>query len=431
MTYEECIAYLYSQLPVFHRVGSSAFKKGLDNTLALAEAFGNPHQQFKSVHIAGTNGKGSSSNMLAAILQAAGYKTGLYTSPHLKEFTERIKINGEDIPTGYLIDFVQKHKTLFEEIKPSFFEMTVALAFKYFAEEQVDIAIIEVGLGGRLDSTNIITPIISLITNISYDHQDLLGNSLEQIAQEKAGIIKPDVPVVISKTQPEIAQVFEEVASNNQAVIYFADQILEIAGVESYNTHQRFEVVKAGHKYLSGLEVSLGGQYQRFNLPGVLWVTQLLNQHGFTIMEENIREGLSNITSFTGFKGRWQILSYKPLTICDSGHNEDGIKQVVAQLESLGAPQVHVVFGMVKDKDVTKVLQLLPRKYQYYFCQASLPRALPSAELKTLAEDYNLHGENYSSVHAALQAARQKAAEADVVFIGGSTFVVAEIENLW
>jgi len=430
MTYEECIAYLYSQLPVFHRVGSSAIKKGLDNTLALAEALGNPHQQLKSVHIAGTNGKGSSSNMLAAVLQAAGYKTGLYTSPHLKEFTERIKINGKDIPTDYLVNFVQQHKSLFEEIKPSFFEMTVALAFRYFADEQVDIAIIEVGLGGRLDSTNIITPLISLITNISYDHQDLLGNSLESIAREKAGIIKPGVPIVISKTQPEIAPVFEEVASTNQADIYFADQIFEIAAGENYNTHQQFEVVKGGQKYLPGLDVSLGGQYQRYNIPGVLGVIELLNQKGFRVTEENIRQGFSNVTGYTGFKGRWQILNQKPLIICDSGHNEDGIKQVVAQLESLKASQVHVVFGMVKDKDITKVLQLLPSTYKYYFCQASLPRALPATELKALAADYNLRGAYYPDVNTAIRAARQQAAETDVIFIGGSTFVVAEIESL-
>jgi len=430
MTYEECIAYLYSQLPVFHRVGSSAFKKGLDNTFALVSALGNPHHKFKSIHIAGTNGKGSSSNMLAAMLQAGGYKTGLYTSPHLKEFTERIKINGHDIPADYLIDFVGQHKKLFEEIKPSFFEMTVALAFKYFAEQEVDIAIIEVGLGGRLDSTNIITPLISLITNISYDHQDLLGNTLESIAREKAGIIKPGVPVIISKTQPGIDKVFGEVAGANQAEIYFADQIFGITAIEHDHTHQQFEVIKDGKPFLTDLKVSLGGQYQRFNLPGVLGVVQLLSQKNFGISEENIRQGLGNVTRFTNFKGRWQILRNKPLTICDSGHNEDGIKQVVAQLKSLDAPQVHVVLGVVKDKDVTKVLRLLPSQYEYYFCQASLPRALPAAELKALAENYNLQGNYYPDVNTAIGAAQQKAAADEVIFIGGSTFVVAEIENL-
>ena len=430
MTYEECIAYLYSQLPVFHRVGSKAFKKGLDNALALAEALGNPHHKFKSVHIAGTNGKGSSSNMLAAMLQAAGYKTGLYTSPHLKEFTERIKINGADIPADYLIYFVRKHQRLFEDIKPSFFEMTVALAFKYFADEQVDIAVIEVGLGGRLDSTNIITPLISLITNISYDHQDLLGHDLESIAREKAGIIKSGVPVVISKTQPEIVPVFQEAAEVNHSELYFADQIYEIAEVVNSNTHQQFEVLKDGRPSLSGLEVALGGQYQRYNLPGVMKVTELLNHQGFRITEAHIRKGLKSIADLTGFKGRWQILNKKPLTICDTGHNEDGIKQIVAQLKSLNAPQVHMVFGMVKDKDITKVLALLPQNYKYYFCQASLPRALPAAELKALAEDYKLHGAYYPDVNTAIRAARQSAAETDVIFIGGSTFVVAEIENL-
>ena len=430
MTYEECIHYLYSQLPVFHRIGSAAIKKGLDNTLALTTALGNPHHKFKSIHVAGTNGKGSTSNMLAAILQTAGYKTGLYTSPHLKEFTERIKINGQDIPATYLIRFVQDNQQLFEAVQPSFFEMTVALAFQYFADEQVDIAVIEVGLGGRLDSTNIITPLLSLITNISLDHQDLLGNDLASIAREKAGIIKTRVPVIISKTQPEIAGVFEEVAQHNQSSLYFADQILEITPVQKVANNQQFLVVQEGAPKFNRLEVSLGGQYQRYNLPGVLWATNLLNQQGYSISDENIQEGLKHINQLTGFKGRWQILNNNPLTICDTGHNEDGIKQVLQQLQSLNPVQVHFVLGLVKDKDITKILQLLPKQYSYYFCQASITRALPAPELKTLATTFGLLGEYYSNVNAALAAARQHATNEEIIFIGGSTFVVAEIENL-
>lgn len=430
MNYQECIDYLYNQLPVFHRVGSSAFKKGLDNVLALSEAVGNPHLQLRCIHIAGTNGKGSSSNMLAAVLQSAGYKTGLYTSPHLKEFTERIKINGQDLPADYLIRFVEQHRHLFDSIQPSFFEMTVVLAFRYFADQQVDIAVIEVGLGGRLDSTNIITPLISLITNISLDHQQLLGEDLPAIAREKAGIIKPGVPVVISKTQEEVADVFREVARDRQAPLYFADHQYLVAGIQNQVASQVLEINRQGLPFLPHLELSLGGNYQQYNVPGVLQVLELLQQQGLGISEDHIRAGLSHVSSLTGFKGRWQVLAERPLTICDTAHNEDGIKQVVEQLRSLQAGRVHVVFGMVQDKDVRKVLQLMPPEFRYYFTQASLPRALPASELQTLAAGFGLRGQIYPEVNLALAAARAAAAPEEVIFIGGSTFVVAEIEDL-
>jgi dihydrofolate synthase/folylpolyglutamate synthase len=430
MNYQECIDYLYNQLPVFHRVGSSAFKRGLDNVVALSEALGNPHHQFKTIHIAGTNGKGSTSNMLAAVLQSAGYKTGLYTSPHLKEFTERIRIDGQDLPPAYLVDFVEEHRHLFETIQPSFFEMTVALAFRYFADQQVDIAVVEVGLGGRLDSTNIIHPQVSLITNISLDHQQILGDDLPTIAREKAGIIKDGVPVVISKTQPEVADVFREVAQARQAPLFFADQIYQVAGSTHEVATQVLDITRAGAPFLDNLELSLGGFYQQFNVPGVLQVVALLQEQGYRIEETHIREGLQNVNRFTGFKGRWQMLSNNPLTICDTGHNEDGIKQVVEQLLSLQAPRVHVVFGMVQDKDVRKVLQLLPPAFTYYFTQASLPRALPVKELQELAAGFGLQGQAFPEVNAALAAARQAAAPEDVIFVGGSTFVVAEIDEL-
>ncbi|WP_026464498.1 bifunctional folylpolyglutamate synthase/dihydrofolate synthase [Adhaeribacter aquaticus] len=430
MTYQECIEYLYNQLPMFHRVGSSAFKKGLDNTVALLAALENPQHRFKSVHIAGTNGKGSSSNMLAAILQSAGYKTGLYTSPHLKSFTERIKINGIDIPEDYVVNFVARQQNLFEVIQPSFFEMTVALAFQYFADEQVDIAIIEVGLGGRLDSTNIITPLVSLITNISLDHQNLLGNDLTTIAGEKAGIIKPEIPVVISKRQPEVAEVFQKVAASKNAAITFADEVFKVVPKANYLHSQVIDVYNQEKLYLSDLEVALSGIYQQFNLPGVLQVTSHLNNFNYAVSEENIRDGLKNILKLTGFKGRWQILSNNPLTICDTGHNEDGIKQVLAQLNLLQAPQVHMVLGMVKDKDITTILQLLPDHYVYYFCQATIPRAMPASELEELAREFNLIGKSYPDVNQARIAAEEMAGPGDIIFIGGSTFVVAEIDGL-
>lgn len=430
MTYQECLDYLYSQLPVFHRVGSIALKKSLHNIIQLSEAFGNPHLLFKSVHIGGTNGKGSSSNMLAAVLQSAGYKTGLYTSPHLKEFTERIKINGQDLPPDYLIQFVLESKKLFEEIQPSFFEMTVALAFKYFAEQKVDIAIIEVGLGGRLDSTNIITPLISLITNISLDHQNILGDTLPEIATEKAGIIKSLVPVVVSKLQPEVKNVFEVKAGLEKAPLYFADTEFKINLKDGSGLGQVVTIHKNKEPYLPDLELSLAGQYQQFNLPGVLKVVELLQHQGFTITGANIRDGLKNIKELTGFKGRWQILNTNPLTICDTGHNEEGIKYLLKQINGLKAREIHFIIGLVKDKDVNKILKLLPAAYHYYFCQATIPRALPAGELKEMANQLGLMGLAYKDVNLALEAAKINAGPEDVIFIGGSTFVVAEIEGL-
>ncbi|KAA5547736.1 bifunctional folylpolyglutamate synthase/dihydrofolate synthase [Adhaeribacter rhizoryzae] len=430
MTYQECLTYLYEQLPMFQQVGSSALTKNLDNTIALCQAVGNPQNNFPCVHIAGTNGKGSSSNMLAAVLQSAGYRVGLYTSPHLKEFTERIKVNGADIPADYLIKFVEENIPLFEKIKPSFFEMTVALAFKYFADVQVDIAVVEVGLGGRLDSTNIITPLVSLITNISLDHQNILGNDLAVIAAEKAGIIKKNIPAVISKTQPEIADVFTKKAEAEAAPLHFADQEIAIEPLQIELSRQYFRVKQNNNLLYPNLELGLAGNYQIFNLPGVIKTIQILSEKGFLISEAALKEGLANVNQITGFKGRWQVVSHEPLTICDTGHNEDGIKQIIQQLKSLKRPAVHMVFGVVKDKDVTKILELLPPEYNYYFCQAHLPRALPAPELALMAREIGLTGEAYPDVNLAYEAAKRVAAPADVIFIGGSTFVVAEFEGL-
>ncbi|QNF35064.1 bifunctional folylpolyglutamate synthase/dihydrofolate synthase [Adhaeribacter swui] len=430
MTYPECLSYMYQHLPMFHRIGNIAFNKGLQNIQSLSAALGNPHHTFKSVHIAGTNGKGSSSNMLAAVLQQAGYKTGLYTSPHLKDFTERIKINGQDVPQDYVVAFVEKHQGLFAQIKPSFFEMTVALAFQYFADEKVDIAIIEVGLGGRLDSTNIITPLVSLITNISLDHQSLLGNDLPTIAAEKAGIIKPGVPVVVSKTQPEVVSVFQNKAELSRSTLLFADQQYTTTYLNQDLKHQFFRVTTNNQVIFEKLRLDLMGNYQQYNLPGVLATLDFLKILGFSLDESTISNGLAQVQKLTGFKGRWQILQEKPLTICDTGHNIDGIRQVIQQLNAIPTRQVHFVFGVVQDKDISEILKILPPQYHYYFCQAQIPRAMPVDELVKLAAEAGLKGESFSTVKEAVAIAKKNAVEDEIVFIGGSTFVVAEIEEL-
>lgn len=430
MTYPECLDYLYQHLPMFHRVGSIAFNKGLQNIENLCAALGHPERLFKSVHVAGTNGKGSSSSMLAAILQQAGYKTGLYTSPHLKDFTERVKLNGQEIPRDFVVGFVEKHRGLFAQIKPSFFEMTVALAFRYFADQRVDIAIIEVGLGGRLDSTNIITPLISLITNISLDHQSLLGADLASIAAEKAGIIKPHVPAVISRTQPAVKPVFQQKARETASLLLFADQHYQVETLHTDQQKQYYLVQEDGRLRFQHLALDLLGEYQRYNLPGVLTTVDLLRDQGYRLTDLDIAAALARVKTLTGFKGRWQILNQKPLTICDTAHNIDGVQQVVRQLRALTEEPVHVVFGAVRDKDVSAILQLLPPHYQYYFCQAQIPRALPVDELVALAVEVGLVGQSYATVAAAVVAAKANARENEVIFIGGSTFVVAEIEEL-
>ncbi|MBX0334949.1 bifunctional folylpolyglutamate synthase/dihydrofolate synthase [Pontibacter sp. HSC-14F20] len=415
---------------MFQRIGNVAFKKSLDNIIALCEALGKPQLKFKTVHVAGTNGKGSSSHMLAAVLQSAGYKTGLYTSPHLKSFTERVRVNGAELPQGYLISFVEQHRGLFEQVKPSFFEMTVALAFQYFADEQVDVAVIEVGLGGRLDSTNIIEPELSLITNIGFDHQALLGDTLAEIAGEKAGIIKSGIPAVITTKQDEIIQVFEQKAAAEQAPLYFANDSLTVKVLEQQLEGQVYDVYLDGKLWIASLQSDLAGGYQQYNLPGVLQSLLLLRERDYAISDEAIRQGIAHTKTTTGLKGRWQVLAYSPLTICDTGHNLDGIKQILVQLKALNPKQVHFVFGAVNDKDVTIILQLLPKDYTYYFCQAQIPRALPVSELHEKAVSMGLQGEAYATVSEAIAAAKGNAKPDEVIFIGGSTFVVAEIDEL-
>lgn len=423
-TYADTLHYLYAQLPMFTRVGASAYKKDLHNTLALCKALNNPEHTFKSVHIGGTNGKGSSSHMLAAILQTAGYKTGLYTSPHLTDFRERIRINGQMIPEQEVIAFVNSHQALFEEIKPSFFEATVGLAFDYFAKQEVDVAIIEVGLGGRLDSTNVIHPLVSLITNIGLDHQDILGNTLEEIAGEKAGIIKSNTPIIIGEKQAEIAQLFEKKAKEADAKILFASDYWTITPKETAPL-----LVVHAHSVNQKLELALDlrGSYQVKNLAGVLTAVDELREQGFEISEADLKTALKQVSSLTGLQGRWQTLQKTPLVICDTGHNEDGIKEVLKNIANTPHQNLHMVWGMVKDKDVRKILALLPKEASYYFCQPNIPRGKPAEELAQEAQQYELKGEAYASVAEAYQQALSKANPNDLIFVGGSTFVVAEV----
>jgi len=423
-TYADTLHYLYAQLPMFTRVGASAYKKDLHNTLALCKALNNPEHKFKSVHIGGTNGKGSSSHMLAAILQTAGYKTGLYTSPHLLDFRERIRINGQMIPEQEVIAFVNSHQALFEEIKPSFFEATVGLAFDYFAKQEVDIAIIEVGLGGRLDSTNVIHPLLSLITNIGLDHQDILGNTLTEIAYEKAGIIKTNTPIIIGEKQAEIAKVFEHKAKEANAKILFASDCWTITPkksahlleVHAHSTNQNLELV-----------LDLRGSYQVKNLAGVLTAVDELREQGYEINEEHLKTALKQVSSLTGLQGRWQTLQISPLVICDTGHNEDGIKEVLKNIANTPHQNLYMVWGMVKDKDVSKILALLPKEASYYFCQPNIPRGKPAEELAQEAQKYELIGQAHISVAEAYQQALSNAKPNDLIFVGGSTFVVAEV----
>ena len=404
--YQETLDWLFQQLPMFQRVGKIAYKADLDNTIALMELLGQPQKSFKSIHVAGTNGKGSSSHMLAAIFQAAGYKTGLYTSPHLVDFRERIRINGECIPQEKVCDFVDQYRPSFNQLGLSFFEMTVGLAFHHFRAEKVDIAIVEVGMGGRLDSTNVIDPLISLITNIGLDHTEFLGDTLEKIAGEKAGIIKANHPVVISEIQAETKEVFKAKAQEVSAPIYFA--LEEI-------TYQQ-----------SSYSSDLIGKYQAKNLLGVLMVVRLAEKLGFKL-QDSIQDGLKAVHQLTGLRGRWDIIQQNPLTVCDTGHNEAGIKEIVDQIKSNSFRQLHIVWGMVGDKDSQAILRLLPKNAIYYFCAAAIPRAKDAELLKQEALKIGLAGKNYASVAEAYQQAQKNTSADDFIFVGGSTFVVADL----
>ncbi|MBI4931166.1 MAG: bifunctional folylpolyglutamate synthase/dihydrofolate synthase [Bacteroidetes bacterium] len=405
MNYSDTLAYLYSRLPMYQRIGAAAYKANLDNTLAICKLLGNPENKFKSVHIAGTNGKGSVSHMLASVLQCAGYKVGLYTSPHLKDFRERVKINGKMISKNYVEDFVTKYKSEFEKIKPSFFEWTVGLAFEYFAKEKVDIAIIETGLGGRLDSTNVITPLLSIITNISYDHQNLLGDTLDKIALEKAGIIKKNGIVIIGEKQKETKKIFENKSKEMNALLLYA---------EDFSNAKR-------------IECGLKGDYQKKNIPTVLLASEMLHPFGFEINRKAIAKGLKEVCKLTGLRGRWDVFSKKPFIVADIAHNEAGIKEVFKQVKQIPHEKFHIVFGTVNEKDIRKILSLLPKKATYYFCKANIPRGLDEKILAEEAKKIGLKGETYSSVKQALNSAKKNASAKDFILITGSAFVVAEV----
>ncbi|MBK9402499.1 MAG: bifunctional folylpolyglutamate synthase/dihydrofolate synthase [Bacteroidetes bacterium] len=428
MNYQETIDYIFSALPMFHRVGPAAYKPNLDNTLALAAAIGNPEKDLRCIHIAGTNGKGSTSHMLASVLQEAGFRTGLYTSPHLKDFRERIRVNGEMVSEEWVAHFVTGNKKIFDKISPSFFEMSTIMAFYYFQQMRTDIAVIETGLGGRLDSTNIITPFLSVITNIGMDHMNLLGDTLEKIAGEKAGIIKSGVPVVIGESNLVTNFIFNQQAAKENAPIHFANDhfSLEVVKHDLLDDKIYFNVFKDGQPYLETLSCDLNGKYQLKNILTVLQALDLVREE-LHITDEHIRKGLADVKGNTGLKGRWQILSRQPLIICDTGHNEDGWKEVLEMIESLSFHRLHFVLGVVEDKDLSKMLHQLPVDATYYFCKADIPRGLNAELLREMAERYGLKGLSYSSVNAALNAAKSEASNKDLIFVGGSTFTVAEV----
>jgi dihydrofolate synthase/folylpolyglutamate synthase len=430
MNYLQTLEYLYAQLPMYHRVGFQAYKPNLDNTIALCEFLDNPHQSFRSIHITGTNGKGSVSHMVASILQTAGIRTGLYTSPHLKDFRERIRVNGKMIHKSYVTSFVRKYRKQFEAIQPSFFELTVGMAFDYFRAQQAEIAVVEVGMGGRLDSTNIITPMVSVITNVSFDHMQFLGDALEKIAIEKAGIIKPGIPVVIGETQKNIEAVFQQKAALCKSEILFADQCFhaDAFNLTGINSDKRsMNIFRHGKPYLTQLISPLAGLYQRKNILTVMGVCEQLKKQGIELTLSHIRHGIKDVIKNTSLGGRWQILNRNPLTICDTGHNEGGLREVLAQIATTPHHHLHVVFGAVNDKHLAPILLMLPRNASYYFCKPDIPRGLNADDLRQEAREAGLNGERFPSVKEALSAAQKAAGKDDLVFVGGSTFVVAEV----
>jgi len=427
MNYQQTIDYLFTRLPMFSRVGAAAIKKDLHNTIILCEALNNPHTKFKSVHVAGTNGKGSVSHMLAAILQTAGYKTGLYTSPHLHDFRERIKINGQMITEEYVIDFTKRIQPLIEEIEPSFFEITVAMAFEYFAEENVDIAIVEVGLGGRLDSTNIITPELSVITNIGRDHMNLLGDTLELIAGEKAGIIKPAIPVVIGEVIPETRNVFEQKTKEQHAELHYAQEEFNLLTNDYRQESLQVEVQEKGSDAALRYELDLPGIYQTKNILTVLSSVRQLQQRNWKISEEHLQSALKQTKQINGLHGRWEVIHHNPTLVLDVGHNVDGMKQLVDQLEKMKYRQLHLIIGMVKDKDISSVLSLLPKDAAYYFTKAHIPRALPETELQSKALAFDLKGETCTDVNEAINITLKKASADDLILVCGSVFLVGEV----
>lgn len=427
MTYPETVDYLFSLLPAYHRVGKPAYKGNLDNTLELDRCFGHPHRKFRSVHVAGTNGKGSVSHMTASVLQEAGFRTGLYTSPHLKDFRERIRVDGIMISEEEVVRFVEQHDGLVRRISPSFFELTVAMAFDWFARMEVDVAVIEVGMGGRLDSTNIITPVLSVITNIGHDHMEFLGSTLEAVAGEKAGIIKEGVPVIIGETQDETREVFIRRAGEMNSPIIFADSRYSciLGKIFPESAMRRYLLTGMNDGVTLRGETPLGGLAQQKNLQTAAAVAESLSAE-FGLSRDHFLRGVAGVVENTGLMGRWQVLSRSPLTICDTGHNREGLEYVMRQVRATAKGKLHMVIGFVNDKDLESVLPLFPKNAVYYFTRASVPRALDEKILMTVAESYELRGSSYPSVPEALAAACAAAAAGDLIFIGGSTFVVAD-----
>jgi dihydrofolate synthase/folylpolyglutamate synthase len=427
MNYQESINYLFTRLPIYQRIGPAAYKANLENTKALDSYFEHPHRHFKSIHIAGTNGKGSVSHMIAAVLQKAGYKTGLYTSPHLKDFRERIRINGEMIPQEKVIQFVNKSKPIMEELNPSFFELTVAMAFQYFADEGVEIAVIETGLGGRLDSTNIVKPLVSVITNIGHDHMRFLGTTIQEIAAEKAGIIKPGRPVVIGQSDKATDPVFEKKADESGSCLLYADRMYHINySMLTAARTQVFNVFSGKNPVYIELISDLIGGYQKKNLITVLQTLDSIRAEGIKISRDAIYEGIRQVKKLTGLRGRWEEIAYNPLTVCDTAHNPEGIAEVMQQIQKNPFKTLHIVWGMVSDKDPKTILSLLPKNAKYYFTKANIPRALDENELLRKAAMEGLKGSAFHCVSEALTAAKKEALKEDFIFIGGSTFVVAE-----
>ena len=422
MTYDETVTYLFNCAPPFQQVGGAAYKEGLSTTIALDNHLGNPHRKFRTIHVAGTNGKGSTSHTLAAILQESGYKVGLYTSPHLIDFRERMRVNGTPASKEYVTDFVERHRAFFEPLQPSFFELTTAMAFNYFAEQNVDVAVIEVGLGGRLDCTNIITHELCIITNISPDHTQFLGNTLQEIASEKAGIIKNGIPVVIGETTTETKEVFAQKAKESNAPIIFAEEEALLTAATPMDNGYRYSSTVFGE--FCG---ELGGDYQQKNTNTLLSAINILRGKGFTITEESLRKGFTNVCKLTGLMGRWQKIQENPRVICDAGHNIGGIKYITEQLARVDCRELRIVFGMVNDKDITSVLKMMPKNAEYYFTQASIKRAMPADDLKNMAERFGLMGNSHPNVKEALEAALSDSSDDDFIFVGGSCFIVADL----
>lgn len=436
MNYQETVEYLFQSAPLFQHIGAGAYKEGLETTRALDAHFGHPHRRYATVHVAGTNGKGSCSHTIAAVLQSAGYKVGLFTSPHLVDFRERIRVNGRMVPESYVVDFVRDERPFFEPLHPSFFEITTAMAFKYFADEHVDIAVVEVGLGGRLDCTNVITPILSVITNISFDHQQFLGHTLAAIAGEKAGIIKPGIPVVVGETDASTRPVFAHAAESAGAPVRWAGEEREVLAAEPAMAGG-YDYMTASYGHIHG---DLGGLCQERNARTILAALQTLRDRGLRFTDDHIREGFMAVCRLTGLRGRWEVLHHTPYTVCDTGHNVGGLQYIVRQLHGLmqehhreaaagglAEPTLRIVFGMVSDKDVSGALDLLPRNAQYYFCNASVKRALPADELAGKAREAGLCGTACGSVAQAYRMACQEALPNDIIYIGGSSFVVADL----